>query len=385
MAATSPTNTYQAIVVGVGGVGSAALFHLARRGARVLGLDRFQPPHGRGSSHGETRIIRLAYFEHPDYVPLLRRAYELWRALAQDSGKELYRQTGLLQAGPADGHILPAVLDCALRHDLQVEPLSAAETRRRYPQFGMPESMSAVYEESAGSLAVEDCVLAHLRAAATAGAELRTDEQVLGWSVVDGLVEVRTAGHTYRAERLVIAAGAWTPRLLDSIGVPVAVRRKSLFWFPAGHDARYAATDGCPAFLFETPYGIFYGLPDLGGGQVKVAEHSGGLTVRDPLTVDRDVDPRDVTQIERFLAAHLPALAPPHTQHAVCLYTMTADEHFVVDTHPHHPEVVFAAGLSGHGFKFTCVLGEALAQLSLDGSTPLPIEFLSHTRFHSAS
>ena len=377
-------NPYRAIVIGTGGAGSAALCHLARRGARVLGIDRFEPPHDHGSSHGETRIIRLGYFEHSAYVPLLKRAYELWDALAHDAGKPLFYRTGLLQAGPADGRVIPALLDTAKRHDLDIEALSATAVHRRFPQFGMPESMVAVYEKAAGSLAVEECVRAHLEAAVTAGAELRTGEEVLEWSVTGSGVEVRTTASTYRAEQLIVTAGAWATRLLQSIGVRLQVRRKSLFWFEA-QSSSYAADSGSPTYLFETPYGIFYGFPDLGTGRVKVAEHSGGQDLSDPLTVDRNVDPQDQSRIERFLRDHLPDLEPPHVHHAVCLYTMTPDEHFVVDRHPHHPEVVYAAGLSGHGFKFVCALGEILAQLTLDGTTPLPIEFLSRARFDSVA
>jgi len=382
--ATDSTSHYDAVVLGCGGVGSAALYHLARRGTRVLGLDRFNPPHDQGSSHGETRIIRLAYFEHPDYVPLLRRAFELWEALERDSGQRLYQETGLLQVGPLDGRVLPAVFESAANHDLEVEELNAATIERRFPGFQVPTSMHGAFERRAGSLRVEACVAAHLALATRHGGELRTGVTVEGWHTTDTGVGLQTDRGSITADKLVITAGAWAEPLLTDLGIQLEVRRKSLFWYPT-NDTNHSAAHGCPAFLFEGPAGsqagIFYGFPRLDGSGVKVGEHSGGQPVADPLAVDRKVDPGDQSRIEAFLARHLPSVRPPHNRHATCLYTLTDDEHFLVDRHPRFPQVAFAAGLSGHGFKLAGVLGEALADLSLDGSTSLPIDFLSAARF----
>jgi monomeric sarcosine oxidase len=370
---------YDVIVLGAGGAGSAALYHLARRGARVVGIERFAPPHDRGSSHGQTRIIRQAYFEHPDYVPLLRRSYALWRELEQHTGRKLYFATGLLEVGPHDGVVIPGVLQSARRHGLEVETLSDDEARRRFPGFRIPPGCEAVFERDAGYLLVEDCVRTHAEEAQRLGAELRIGESIRAWRVENGSVVVETDRGKYRSAKLVISPGAWATTLLADLGIPLRVVRKHLHWF-ANDDVRLRADRGCPAFFYETPQGYYYGFPQFNESGVKAAEHSGGDTVTDPLAVDRSLDAAELNRVQAFLADHLPGVSRRSTAHVVCMYTMTPDEHFLVGMHPQHPQVVLVAGLSGHGFKFTPVLGEILAQLALDGQTPHPIEFLSPGR-----
>ena len=371
---------YDAIVLGIGGVGSAALYELARRGVRVLGIDRFDPPHDRGSSHGQTRVIRQAYFEHPDYVPLLVESYRLWHELEQRSGRQLYHQVGLLEVGPGDGIVVPGVMRAAAEHGLEVERLSVAEIESRWNGFRVPGDLEGVFEPGAGYLLVEDCVAAHLAAARIAGADVQTNTEVLNWTADEGGVCLRTSAGDFAAGRLIIAAGSWAGRLLELRNVPLVVRRKSLFWFDAAA-RQYDAAAGCPVFLFELPHGVFYGFPKLDAHGLKVAEHSGGAVVDDPLAVDREIDRDEERRLCEFLADHLPGVSPRVMDHAVCLYTMSPDEHFIVDRHPRHANVVFAAGLSGHGFKFVPVLGRALAELALDSRTELPIGFLSLGRF----
>ena len=365
---------YDCIVVGTGGVGRSALYHLARREVRVLGIDRFPPGHDRGSSHGDTRIIRMAYFEHPDYVPLLRRAYELWAQLEASCGQQLYREVGLVQIGLPDGEVVPGVLRSAQEHNLNVEVLRASEVCRRFPGLWMPEAMSAVFEQKAGYLAVESCVRSFAAEAQKLGAELRSGETVVGWKADTHGVTVETNRDTYQAARLVITPGAWASDLLANIGIRFEVRRKSLFWYDA--PLVYQAAQGCPIFLYETSAGIFYGYPQIDESGLKVAEHSGGQIIRDPLTVNRNIDSHDRKQVETFLRQYLPEVSSTLRKHVVCLYTMSPDSHFVVDRHPQHPQVAFVAGLSGHGFKFASVLGETLADLALDGHTTLPVDFL---------
>jgi sarcosine oxidase len=368
-------SNYDAIVIGLGGVGGAAAMHLARRGARVLGLDRFPPGHDRGSSHGQTRIIRQAYFEHPDYVPLLRRAYQLWEELESLRGEQLYQEAGLLEAGPDDGVVVPGIRESARRYQLPVDEFTADEAMRQFPGFVVPDGCLAMFERRAGFLFVERCVEAHASEAGKLGAELRIGESVLRWAAESDAVVVETDAATYRAARLVIACGAWSGQLLGDLHVPLRVVRKHLHWY-ANKDERYQRERDCPAFFYETPEGYFYGFPQIDERGVKLAEHSGGEEVADPLGVNRDEDPQDVQRVTQFVQSHLPGLSRERTGHAVCMYTLTADEHFLVDRHPHHPQVALAAGLSGHGFKFVGVLGEALADLALAGETRLPIEFL---------
>ena len=366
--------TYDAIVLGTGGVGSAALWHLAKRGMNVLGVDRFAPPHNFGSSHGQSRIIRQAYFEHPDYTPLLIETYRLWEELAAHTGQQLYKEVGVLQLGPPDGEVLPGVLESARTHNLQVEELAAGEVEQRWPALRVPHELAGVFEPHAGLLFVERCVAAHRDAAKNAGAELLSEVEVQAWQPGPP-VTLETSAGTFTAQRLIVTAGAWAAQLLADLQLNLEVRRKSMFWHapPREHSERY---DQLPCFLYELPEGVFYGVPQLDERGVKIAEHSGGRPVADPLRVDRTVDADDIARSESFVRAYVPDLQTPHTNHCVCLYTMTPDEHFVVDTHPDHPHVAFAAGLSGHGFKFAPVLGRALTELVLNGGTDLPIGFL---------
>ncbi len=370
---------FDVIVIGTGGVGSAAVMHLARRGLKVVGIDRFPPGHDRGSSHGDTRLIRQAYFEHSDYVPLLKRAYELWADLESASGRKLYHEVGILQAGAPDGEIIPGVLRSAREHGLSVESLDAGDVARRFPGFRLQPGMAAVFEQRAGFLRVEDCVRAHAAAAVAAGAEIRTGEAVASWKASQGTVEVQTDRDTYSAKSLVIAAGAWANDLLSNLGVRFDVVRKSLYWFDVASPV-YRESAGSPGFIFETPDGHFYGFPQIDELGVKVAEHTGGHPVADPLRVDQSEDPRETARVRDFLTRSMPAVGQRTTRFATCLYTLSPDRHFVVDRHPAHGNVCYAAGLSGHGFKFVSVLGEILADWAAEGSTTQPVGFLGRRR-----
>ena len=369
------------IVIGTGGMGAAAACHLARRGVRVVGLDRFPVAHDRGSSHGQTRLIRLAYYEHPDYVPLLRRAYALWHDLEREAGRPLLVKSGLVMAGPAAGDVILGALASARTHALPVERLTATEATVRWPALRVPEAWDVVYESTAGYLFVEECVRAHATAATRAGAELRSGVTVHGWRVAGDGVVVETDAGAFRAARLVLCPGAWAAGLLQLPAVPLTVLRKSLFWYPAAreHEAEHAA-GRLPCFAFDTPAGFFYGFPSLDERGIKVANHSGGRTVTDPLDLDRAVDPDEQRQIERWLGDHLPGVSRTRTDHAACLYTMSPDHHFLLGIHPAHPQVAIAAGFSGHGFKFASVVGEILADLATTGRTSHPIGFLAPDR-----
>jgi sarcosine oxidase len=370
---------FDVIVLGVGGVGSAALYHLAGRGLRVLGIEQFEIAHASGSSHGETRLIRQAYFEHPDYVPLLARAFEGWRALEAASGESLYHEVGLVQIGQADGVVIRGVRASAAQHQLQIENLTAHETELRFPGLRVDENCEAVYESRAGYLLVERCVAAHARVAMERGAVLHTGETVRSWRVEGEEVVVETDRATYAADRLIITAGAWAGGLLADLGIRLEVRRKPLFWFRTQSDV-YREERGFPGFLYELPEGCFYGFPQIDDSSIKVAEHSGGRTVSDPLSVDRELDPRDLERVAAFVGQHLTNATTQCVQHVVCMYTMSPDEHFILDRHPRFPQVAFAAGLSGHGFKFAGVLGEELARLACEGTVDPRAKFLAATR-----
>jgi sarcosine oxidase len=371
---------FDAIVLGVGGMGSAALYHLARRGLRVLGIEQFSLAHDRGSSHGQTRIIRKAYFEHPAYVPLLHRTYELWGDLERHTGQKLFYRTGLLLGGPPDGMIVTGIQRSAREHHLDIQSLTPSDVSRRYPGLRVPPEHTALFEPDAGFLRVEACVRAHADAAATAGAQILTAAPVQSWSAAADRVTVRNADAEHTARALVIAGGAWASRLLSDLHLPLEVRRKVVFWYETSHPC-YEMQAGCPVYGFETSQGFLYGFPAIDDAGVKVAHHSGGQTVRDPSALDRNLYPEDEAPVLTFVASYLPSLRPRRLQHSVCMYTMTPDEHFVIDRHPAYRSVVYAAGLSGHGFKFAPIIGAVLADLAIDGRTDQPIDFLSARRF----
>jgi sarcosine oxidase len=383
--------TYDAIVIGCGGFGSSTLYHLARRGSRVLGLERFGIAHDRGSSHGQTRIIRKAYFEHPDYVPLLQRAYALWGELESASKRKLLHPIGLLIAGAPACESVAGTLQAARRHALPIETFTAREAARRFPAYRFGDEMIALHEADAGYLEVEHCVATHLELASEAGADLHLHETVVSWTADGAGVLVRTDRGEYRAGRLIVTAGPWAASVLSacSAGVDESYRdwlkvvRKPVFWFPAS-EAFDTAAGNC-TFFFETTAGQFYGFPRIDGATIKVAEHTQGDPLTDPGTVDRGLHPADLERVRGFLDEHIPTVAPEPTNHSVCMYTRSPDGHFIIDRHPEFPQVVLGMGFSGHGFKFTTVLGEALADLALQGETALPIGFLSADRLQKRS
>ena len=369
-------------IAGLGGMGTAAAFHVASRGRSVCCLDPFPVGHARGSSHGQTRLIRLAYYEHPDYVPLLLRAWELWRDLEHRGGHRLLDQSGLVMAGPSDGDVIVGAALAADRHRLGIERLSAAEACRRWPQLHLPASWSAIHEPRAGFLRVEDCVAAHAAAGRAAGATFEIGTALRAWRTDGRGVVVTTDRGDIGAERLILAPGAWASGLMKFPQAPLVVLRKSLFWCRPDTNAGAAFAPGtCPCFAFDTPAGFFYGFPALDDRGVKIAEHSGGRVAGDPLAVDRSVDAAEQASIAAFAAEHLPRLGATFSGHAVCLYTMSPDRHFLLGLHPDHDQVAIAAGFSGHGFKFATVVGEILADLATAGTTTLPIDFLSPRRF----
>lgn len=373
-----PMPGYDVIVVGAGVVGASTLWRLARRGLRALAIDQHRPPHGLGSSHGQSRIIRQAYFEHPDYVPLARLAYRGWEQLEEQSGERLFERVGLVQVGPPDGVVVPGVLRAAAEHGIAVDSFEAADLEARWPQFRVPQGMACVHEPTAGLLHVERCVQAALDCAEALGAETALDTRVLRWSAGPHGVTVDTNQGALSCDRLVLAAGPWAPELLGPLGVAMHVRRKSMFWFqsPAA-----AGLGQMPPYLFEMAGGVFYGCPALDDRGLKVGDHAGGKPVKDPAAVDREIDPEEEAAVRGFLASCLPVATDRRTDHSVCLYTMSPDEHFLVDSWPGEPRIVFAAGLSGHGFKFAPALGDALADLATQGTTESPVGFLGIDRF----
>ncbi|WML79322.1 N-methyl-L-tryptophan oxidase [Streptomyces sp. VNUA74] len=379
--------TYDVIVIGLGGMGGAAAHHLSARGARVLGLERFGPVHNRGSSHGGSRITRQSYFEDPAYVPLLLRAYELYADLERASGRDIALLCGGVMVGRPDSRTVSGSLRSAREWDLPHEVLDAREIRRRFPTLAPRDDEVALYEAKAGLLRPENTVAAHLQLATRQGADLHFEEPVTRWEPYRDGVRVHTAEDTYTAGRLVICPGAWAPRLLADLGVPFTVERQVMYWFqPRGGVGPFLPAHH-PIYVWEDADGVqVYGFPAIDGPDqgAKVAFFRKG-EVTTPDSIDRTVHDHEVAAMADHMSGRLPDLPGTFLKAATCMYTTTADEHFVIARHPAHPgSVTVACGFSGHGFKFVPVVGEILADLALTGSTAHPIGLFDPARLTAA-
>jgi sarcosine oxidase len=373
---------YDAIVIGLGGMGSASAFHLARRGKRVLGLEQFGPQHEQGSSHGLTRIIRLAYHEHPSYVPLLRRAYQLWHELEGISGEKLLITTGSLEGGPQDGEMFRGALEAADLHDLPHEVLDGAELRRRYPAYaGFDDATRVVSQPDGGFLLSERTIQAHLDGARAAGAELHFEEPVTAWEPIgDEGARVRTPRGTYEAERLVICAGAWARSLVPGLAELAVPERQVLAWLTPRHPELFTP-DRFPVFLIDVAEGSYYGFPAHDGHGFKFGWYHHFREPIDPADPDRSTRPDDEAALRAFAERYFPDGAGPTEMLKACIFTNSPDEHFLIDRLPDAPQVSIAAGFSGHGYKFCSVVGEIMAGLALDGGTRHDIALFRIDRF----
>jgi sarcosine oxidase len=378
--------TYDAIVVGVGGMGSAACWHLARRGQRVLGLERFDIPHALGSSHGVSRIIRLPYYEDPAYVPLLRRAYVLWRELEAATGRTVLVTHGSIDAGPEDGPLFGGALASARLHELPHQVLTGAEVNARFPAYRLPPELRAVFQPDGGFVLSERAIVAHVQAAQAAGAEVRAREAVLGWEARPGGegVVVRTDKGRYEAGRLVLAAGAWMAELAPLLRGLAVPERQVLAWLqplrpPLFEPSRF------PVFNLQLEEGRYYGLPvwEVPGFKFGRYGHRGERMPAEAMR--REVDAEDDALLRGFAERYFPEGAGATMALRACMFTNTPDEHFILDRHPEWPQVVLASPCSGHGYKFCSVVGEILADLaSGDGATRHDIGFLRFGRLRGA-
>jgi sarcosine oxidase len=363
------TESYDIIIVGLGANGSSALYHLSRTGKKVLGIDRFHPPHHKGSSHGESRIIRQAYHENPLYVPLVKAAYPLWQELALIACKPLFIKTGGLLLGDEEAAVIKGARGSAETHDIPYEWLDAKAIQKRFPAFRPTPDTVGVLEKEAGILFPEACITAFLQAAAQNGAAIHPNEQVLRITPTQYGVEVTTNKSTYRAEKLIVSAGAWLGELMPELQLPLTVNRQVLFWFDNANPAwrGYFQPANMPIFIWEYLRGkIFYGFPDLGRG-TKLAWHHGGRTI-DPDQLKNDTTEQEIAEIKALAAAHM-TIDPIFKNSAVCMYTNTPDEDFIIDLHPDHPNIIIASPCSGHGFKFSSLTGKLLGDLALKGHT----------------
>lgn len=363
--------SFDVIVIGLGASGGASLYHLAQSGLRVLGIDRFAPPHHYGSSHGHTRIYRQAYFEAPVYVPMALRALELWHELEATTNRTLFTRTGALTIGKADDALIAGALESARQHGIAHELLSVGEMMDRFPAFHPQEGTMGLYEPTAGVLAADLCVESHLEAAIAAGAEIRTNETAIGIDAkASERVVVRTDKEVYEAGRVVVAAGAWGPRLLG-LDHAFHVTRETVNWFESSSSSAHAP--GCPVSLIALEDGrMFYSLPDFGDG-FKAGLHHNGRT-GDADAEWAPVSARDSAVVAREVERYAPGGFGALRDSAPCFYTSTADQHFAIGPLPWSPNIILVAACSGHGFKFAPAIGEAVSQMARGEPTALPMD-----------
>ena len=375
---------YDAIVIGVGGMGSAALYQMARRGMKVIGLDRYDIPNDMGSSHGISRIIRLTYHEHPSYVPLLRRSYELWRQLENTADERLLISTGIVNAGKESSGVFQGSKESCEIHNVPYEVMSGPEVNERFPGYQLPEDSVAVYQADGGFLLSERCIVANVNAALELGAEVHGREPAIFWRPTRLGVRVETHRSDYDARRLVIAAGAWSGEM-ESILKPIAIpERQVLGWFQPSRPELYRP-DRFPVFSAEFEEGRYYGYPSYGIPGFKIGKYNHLRQQVSPDLMDRDAHPEDEMVLRGFTRRYMPLAAGPTLALKTCIFTNTPDEHFILDLHPGYPQVSIAAGFSGHGFKFCSVVGEIMADLAQEGNTRHDLSLFRLNRFDGIS
>ncbi len=371
---------YDVAVIGLGAMGSAALHAAARRGLRVIGLEQYELAHSRSSSYGESRVIRLAYFEHPSYVPLLREAYDRWRDLEAATGERILTITGIVEAGYPGAALVAGSLRSSLQHDLPHEQLTPAEVRRRFPAFDLPQEWEAIYQPNAGALFPEKAIDLFVRQATRHGAQVAIRTRVAAVSAAgEGVQVVLENGERLTARSAVISAGAWITQLMPDLMPHLHLTRQPLLWFePLRKDL--VAPDRMPIFFLQTRDDLVCGLPDLLGTGVKAATHLDCGLLGSAEDVRAEMSAEESERVRSFLQRYVPAAGGRLVRSSICAYTRSPDEHFVVGLHPHAPQMVIASACSGHGFKFASVMGEILADLATERGTDRPIDLFSPGR-----
>jgi sarcosine oxidase len=374
--------TFDVAVIGLGAMGSAALFNLARQGHRVIGIEQFEPGHAKGSSHGESRIIRLSYFEHPSYVPLARRALEKWRDLEALSGETILTVTGVLEAGYPGASIVSGSLEAARQHDLTHDVLCASDITRRFPGFKVPSNWTGLFQPEGGLLRPELAIRTFVQQAEHHGAETRMNTRVLGIEPFGAGIRVRTDAEVIEAGSVIVATGAWIGDFAPELKPHLKITRQVLGWFSPLEPSLFKP-DRCPVFLLESEEDACYGFPDFAGTGVKTASHREGLALPSAEDLVQDGSPADEAQIRRMLELAMPDANGPLRQMRACMYTRTPDDDFVIDLSPVDPRIVLASPCSGHGFKFASVIGEVLADLALGRASANDISRFQVRRFGS--
>ncbi|WP_217282884.1 N-methyl-L-tryptophan oxidase [Paenibacillus alginolyticus] len=374
---------YDVIIVGAGSMGMAAGYYLSLEGKSVLLLDSFNPPHDRGAHHGDTRIIRHAYGEGTSYVPLALRAQKLWFDLEQQSGRKLFYQTGVLNVGTRDSTFIQQVISSSEAYSLPLQTVDSSKTHTRWPAISLPEGYVGCFESDSGVLKSEECIRAYRELLERQQVNILTNTSVQELTIDSAGVTVQTADESYKGRALIVTAGAWSSKLLPLMNIhpPLVTKRKTFAWFEA--DDFLFGEDRFPAFTYETSLGHYYGFPSMGGAGLKVGRHDGGLRIHpDEAISEFGALQEDEEDLRMFLSRFMPLANTKLRKGKTCTYTLTPDENFIIDSHPEYPHIAFAAGFSGHGFKFSSVVGEILCQLITTGRSEHDISLFSMNRFN---
>ena len=373
---------YDAIVIGIGGMGSATVYHLARRGWKVIGLERYGIPHEMGSSHGYSRMIRYTLQEHPNYVPLVHRAYELWHKLEDSCRETLVITTGSVRSGPPNSYFFKKAKEACDAHDISYEILTGHELNKRFPGYQFPDEISSIFQSDGGFLLPERCIVNHVRGAEESGAEIHSHENVLNWEPQGDGVEVQTDQGVYTAKRLIITAGAWAGKLVPAVMNHALPERQVLGWFETKKPELFQPAN-FPVFGILAEEGRYYGFPTYSVPGFKIGRSHHLLQNVDPDQMDREVHAEDEAVLRQAVNRYFPQAAGRLLESKTCIYTNTPDEHFMIGVLPDNPQVSIAAGFSGHGFKFASVIGEIMADLAQHGETSHDIELFRLDRFNS--
>jgi len=379
---------YDVIVIGVGSMGSATCYYLAKQGIKVLGLEQFDIPNEMSSHTGQSRIIRKAYFEHPDYVPLLERAYDNWAELESASGQQVYYETGLLYCGMPDHPVIQGVRLSADTYDILLNEISIPEAKSSYPYLDIPDEYEILFEPEAGFITPEKAIKAYADTAISLGAVIQSNIKVESWRKIDSIFEVIISNGTYHAEKLIFTAGPWVAKLLPSLASKINVTRQVLAWVNTKHNSFFElGSFPCWMIADDDQPGVFYGFPILPPKDfdrpkgLKLALHFPG-EITDPDSIQRSPNKSDETLLIEFMQRHFPDEYDSTAAMNVCMYTNSPDEHFIIDFLPgYDQDVLIATGFSGHGFKFASVIGEIMSDLAIRGKTEMPIDFLRMKRF----
>jgi len=372
---------FDTIVIGLGANGSSALYYLSKENKKILGIDRYTPPHQFGSSHGQSRIIRQAYHENPVYVPFVKEAYKEWHAIEQESGKSLLLKTGGLMLGAANASVITGAVTSAKTHDIAYEYLESGEILRRFPAFRISENTVGVLEKEAGILFPEECIKTYLEQAVLNGAQLQLNEIVLDIKSAESVIEITTSTTVHRTEKLIISAGAWTGDLLTALDLPLKVERQVLYWFNNQSPLLQSGLQPqhMPVYIWEyQPGELFYGFPDIGDG-IKIARHHAGRNIL-PDRLNQDVSLEEI-ELMKLLVSNYINIKPVFNYSSVCMYTNTPDENFIIDHHPENKNIIIASPCSGHGFKFSSLTGKLLSEMAMEHKLSLDLSPFKIDRF----